>query len=413
MNTEPNDQTETGQPVTELRNSSVPSQPQPVGAPDVTPDVTPQPPTPPPATPTVSEPKKGSKKWLLLVLAIVLVAAGAGGALWWHGHKATPKPTAAASTTPTVRIGLSLDTLKELRWAKDRDFMTQRAQAHGASVTTLVAESDDQTQIAQIENLIAQKVDVLIIVPHDAKAVAPTIAEAHKAGIKVIAYDRLILNSDVDTYVSFDSTTVGKYEAENVLNAVPKSVAVPNVMLIGGSPSDNNALLVHAGMMDVLQPLVTAGKAKIVFDQYSADWSPDIAYANVKQYLATGGKVDAIIAANDGTASGVVRALQEKSLAGKIPVSGQDAELPAVQRIVAGTQTVTVYKPIQLLANQAVDIALALAKGQTPPSTGTVNNGQKEVLSYLLKPTAVLANNIKSTVIKDGFLSSKDVYGTH
>jgi D-xylose transport system substrate-binding protein len=146
-------------------------------------------------------------------------------------------------------------------------------------------------------------------------------------------------------YVSFDSTKVGQYEAKNVMSAVPKTVAVPNVMLIGGSPTDNNALLVHTGMMDELQPLVSAGKAKIVFDQDSADWSPDVAYANVKQYLAGGGKVDAVIAANDGTASGVVRALQEKDLAGKVPVSGQDAELPAVQRIVAGTQTVTVYKP--------------------------------------------------------------------
>jgi len=357
--------------------------------------------------------QKRSKKLLWLALVVIILVAGLVGAWWWHSHTSKPKPASTASTAAPVRIGLSLDTLKELRWAKDRDFMTQHAIANGATVTTLVADSNDQTQISQIENLIAQKVNVLIIVPHDAKAVAPTIAEAHAAGIKVIAYDRLILNSDVDMYVSFDSTTVGEYEAQNVLNAVPKTVAVPNVMLIGGSPTDNNALLVHAGMMHVLQPLVTAGKATIVFDQYSADWSPDIAYANVKQYLAKGGKVDAIVAANDGTASGVVRALQEKNLAGKIPVSGQDAELPAVQRIVAGTQTVTVYKPIQLLANKTIDIAMMLAKGQTAPATGKVNNGQKDVPSYLLKPTAVTASNIQSTVIKDGFLSSKDVYGTH
>ncbi len=333
--------------------------------------------------------------------------------MWWSMHKSTHKPAAKAATTSTYRIGLSLDTLKELRWAKDRDLMTQRAQAHGASVTTLVADSNDQTQVAQIENLIAQKVNVLIIVPHDAKAVAPTIAEAHKAGIKVIAYDRLILDSDVDMYVSFDSTKVGQYEAQGVMSAVPKSVTVPNVMLIGGSPTDNNALLVHTGMMGVLQPLVSAGKAKIVFDQYSADWSPDVAYANVKKYLADGGRADAIVAANDGTASGVVQALQERGLAGKIPVSGQDAELPAVQRIVAGTQTVTVYKPIQLLADKAIDIALGFAKGQTPRSTGTVNNSRKDVPSYLLNPTSVVSSNIKSTVIQDGFLSSNDVYGTH
>jgi len=359
-----------------------------------------------------SVPKKGSRKWLLLVLVAILVLAAAGG-LWWSTHKAKPKPVSTASATTAYRIGLSMDNLKELRWAKDRDFMTEYAQSKGSSVITLVADSNDKTQVDQIENLITQKVDVLIIVPHDAKAVASTIADAHKAGIKVIAYDRLILNSDLDMYVSFDSTKVGQYEAQNVMDAVPKTVSVPNVMLIGGSPTDNNALLVHAGVMDVLQPLVTAGKAKIVFDQYSADWSPDIAYANVKQYLAGGGKVDAIVAANDGTASGVVKALQEKGLAGKIPVSGQDAELPAIQRIVAGTQTVTVYKPIKLLADKAIDIALTFAKKQSPPSTSTVNNGQKDVMSYLLNPTAVLTDNIKTTVIKDGFLSTKDVYGTN
>jgi len=415
MDTEQNEQGVPDQLGTEVVNTTAAPQPQAITNMDVTPPAqTPSEPTPP-ATPDVSAPPtapKKSKLWLLILIVIVL-AAGAGGVLWWHGHKSTPKPVTATATTPSLRIGLSLDTLKELRWAKDRDYMTERAKAKGASVTTLVAESDDQTQISQIENLIAQKVNVLIIVAHDAKAVAPTIAEAHAAGIKVIAYDRLILNSDVDSYVSFDSTTVGQDEAENVMNAVPKTVTVPNVMLIGGSPTDNNALLVHNGMMGVLQPLVTAGKAKIVFDQYSANWSPDVAYNNVKQYLASGGKVDAIVAANDGTASGVVRALQEKALAGKIPVSGQDAELPAVQRIVAGTQTVTVYKPIQLLANKVIDIALVLGKGQTPPTTGTINNGQKNVPSFLLKPTAVTASNIQSTVIKDGFLNSKDVYGSH
>jgi D-xylose transport system substrate-binding protein len=408
MNNEPVGQPEPSQPNDETNNPVAP-QPQPVST-----ETPPQQPTSspvPPPTPS-TDPHKSSKKPLTITVIAVVLLAAIGGGLWWHGHKAVKTPVSQTKATPTIRIGLSLDNLKELRWAQDRDFMSKRAQANSASVTTLVADSDDQTQISQIENLIAQKVNVLIIVPHDAKAVAPTIAEAHKAGIKVIAYDRLILDSDVDMYVSFDSTKVGQYEASGVMSAVPKTVTVPNVMLIGGSPTDNNAVLVHTGAMNVLQPLVTAGKAKIVYDQYSANWDPDIAYAHVKQYLDSGGKVDAIVAANDGTASGVVKALKEKGLAGKIPVSGQDAELPAVQRLVAGTQTVTVYKPINTLAYKAVDTALALARGQNPATTGTTNNGQKDVQSYLLNPTAVTKDNIKSTVIKDGFLSTKDVYGT-
>jgi D-xylose transport system substrate-binding protein len=407
MNNEPAEQPEHAQPINQTSDSMAPP-PQSVGTetPPQQPAPSPTPPTPP------TTPHKSSKKPLTIAVVAVVLLAAIGGGLWWHGHKSAKTTVSHTKATSTIRIGLSLDTLKELRWAQDRDFMSKRAEANSASVTTLVADSDDKTQVSQIENLIAQRVDVLIIVPHDAKAVAPTIAEAHKAGIKVIAYDRLILNSDVDMYVSFDSTKVGQYEASGVMSAVPKTVTVPNVMLIGGSPTDNNAVLVHAGAMNILQPLVTAGKAKIVLDEYSADWDPDIAYANVKKYLDGGGKVDAIVAANDGTASGVVKALKEKGLAGKVPVSGQDAELPAVQRLVAGTQTVTVYKPISALAYKAVDTALALARGQNPATTGTTNNGQKDVQSYLLNPTAVTKDNIKSTVIKDGFLSTKDVYGT-
>ena len=409
MNNEPIGQPEPSQPGAEINNVVPPPQPQTANLISPLPESSSG--TIPPMPPVESP--KSKKKLVAVALIVIILLAVIGGGLWWHSHKPTKTPSSQGNTTPTIRIGLSLDTLKELRWAQDRDFMTQHAQANSASVTTFVADSNDQTQISQIENLIAQRVNVLIIVPHDANAVAPTIAEAHKAGIKVIAYDRLILNSDVDMYVSFDSTKVGQSEALNVMNAVPKTVAVPNVMLVGGSPTDNNALLVHTGVMSVLQPLVTAGKAKVVFDQYTANWDPDIAYANVKQYLDGGGKVDAIVAANDGMASGVVKALQEKGLAGKIPVSGQDAELPAVQRLVAGTQTVTVYKPIKALAYEAVDIALAFAKGQVPTTTGTINNGQKDVLAYLLNPVAVTKDNVQSTVIKDGFLSSKDVYGSN
>ncbi len=409
MNNEPIGQSEPSQPGGKINNVAPPLQPQPTNVVASSPE---SPSGALPPTPPAGPPKSKSKLMIIVLIAIILLAA-IGGGLWWHSHSSTKTSSSQSNTAPTIRIGLSLDTLKELRWAQDRDFMIERAQANSASVTTFVADSNDQTQISQIENLIAQKVSVLIIVPHDAKALAPTIAEAHSAGIKVIAYDRLILNSDLDMYVSFDSTKVGQYEASNVMDAVPKTVTVPNVMLVGGSPTDNNALLVHTGAMSILQPLVTAGKAKIVFDQYSADWNPDIAYANVKQYLAGGSRVDAIIAANDGTASGVVKALQEKGLAGKIPVSGQDAELPAVQRLVAGTQTVTVYKPIKALAYKAVDIALAFAKGQTPTTTGKINNDQKDVLAYLLNPVAVTKDNINSTVIKDGFLSSKDVYSTN
>ncbi|HET8991429.1 MAG TPA: substrate-binding domain-containing protein, partial [Candidatus Saccharimonadales bacterium] len=159
--------------------------------------------------------------------------------------------------------------------------------------------------------------------------------------------------------------------------------------------------------------LVDAGKAKIVFDKYTNNWDPDIAYTNVKNFLDAGNHVDAIISANDGMATGIASALTQANLIGKIPLSGQDADVAAVQRLVAGTQTVTVYKPINVEAYYAILAAYSLTKNLPPPTNATVNNGQTNVPSYLLNPTAVTKNNIGSTVIKDGFLTTQDVYGKH
>ncbi len=361
-----------------------------------------------PAGRSVSPKKSGlSKLWLstAIIVAAVVIAG-----IWWT-MASRPASNKAADVTPTFRIGLSLDTYKELRWAHDRDLIAARAKSLGGAVTTLVADSDDKTQVAQIENLIAQKVDVLIIVPHDANAVAPTIAEAHKAGIKVIAYDRLILDSDLDAYVTFDSTLIGKYQAQYVMKAISSSIKTPNVALVGGSDTDNNAVLVHQGVMGVLNPLVTSGKARIVYDQYTPDWSADAAFTSIDNFLTKGGKLDAVIAANDGTAGGVIKALKAHGLDGKVPVSGGDAELPAVQRLVSGTQTVTVYTPFSEEAYKAVDLAYQYVKHQTPTTNGLTNNGQKDVPSFLLDSTPVTKDNIKQTVIKDGFYTSNEVYG--
>jgi D-xylose transport system substrate-binding protein len=345
-----------------------------------------------------------------IVAAVVLIAA-AGFGVWWYMQSQAKKP--AATTTPKFRIGLSLDTYKELRWAKDRDYMVAHAKSLGGDVTTLAADSDDAKQITQIENLIAQRVDVLVIVAHDAQKVAPTIAEAHAAGIKVIAYDRLIADSDVDAYVTFDSTIIGKYEAKYVTDAMTLTAGKPaNIALVGGAETDNNSALVKQGEMGVLQPLVTANKVKIVYDQYTPDWSADVAYTNIKDFLDKGGKLDAVIAANDGTAGGVIKALKTHSLDGKIPVSGSDAELPAVQRVVAGTQTMTIYTPFQNLANEAVDLAYAFYQHKTPTFNGKMNNGKIDVPSFLLDSTPVTKANVQDTIIKPGVYSSTDVNAT-
>ncbi len=357
--------------------------------------------------PTKPDKPKNNRRLLMLASAVILLLIA--GFITW---KLLDKKKVPVVTAPIIRIGLSMDTLEQSRWPQDLKDMQTYAAKDGASLTYYVANSVDATQVSQIENLIAQKVNVLIIIAHDPTAVAPTIALAHAAGIKVIAYDRIIPNSNVDFYDSYNSVTVGMLEAKYVIAAVPKTVSVPNVMVVGGAATDPNALQVQTGVMSVLQPLVSAGKIKIVYDQYTPNWDPDTANADVISFLATGVKVNAIICANDGMADGVAAALQTDGLLGKIPLSGQDAAISAIQRLVAGTQTVSVYKPLNTEAKIAIEAAIAFANGKKPLTNTTFNNGLINVPTYLLTPEAVTSSNIKLTVIKDGFLTTQAVYGT-
>jgi len=315
-------------------------------------------------------------------------------------------PVQSTNSNSAIRIGFLLGTLREERWTKDRDFFLAAAQKQGAYVQVMSANSDASLQITQAQNLISQGVNVLVVVPQDDVSAGTIVEAAHKANIKVIAYDRMIANSDVDYYVSFDSVKVGHMQAAGVV-AVKNT---GNFAYIGGSPTDNNSKLLRQGSMEVLSPLIKNGSVKLVVDANMKDWNPDQAYTTIKEYLAGGGKLDAVVAANDGTAGGVIKALKEYNLDGKVPVSGQDAELAACQAIVLGTQTMTSYKPIVEEADKAADIAVALAKGGTPPTTGVMNNGKTDVPSYLLDPILVTKQTMDATVIKDGFQTRAQVY---
>ncbi|MWC28859.1 D-xylose ABC transporter substrate-binding protein [Paenibacillus sp. MMS18-CY102] len=306
-----------------------------------------------------------------------------------------------------IVIGLSLDTLQEERWQKDRDFFKAEVERLGGEVEVQAANGDDAKQIAQAENLISQGVDLLVVVPHNAEATAAIVEKAHAAGIKVLAYDRLIKNSDVDLYVSFDNEKVGELQAQAILKLAPKGKFV----YIGGSETDNNAHLFKQGAFNVLQPLIDSGDIQVVFDQWTKEWNPANALANMENALtANNNGIDAVIAANDGTAGGVIQALTAQGLAGKIPVSGQDAELAAAQRIVEGTQAMTVYKPIKKQAEIAAQMAIKMAKGEDPGADKKLNNGKIDVPSVLLDPVAVDKSNIDATIIADGFHSKEDVY---
>jgi D-xylose transport system substrate-binding protein len=343
------------------------------------------------------------KKFVVIVLAIAVLVGGY--LLVMRDPKTTQSPS-SGNTSEKVRIGFSMGTLKEERWQKDAGHFTDRAKELGAVVDVMYSGEDSALQISQAENLILQGAKALVVVPQDAAAAAVIVEKAHAAGVKVIAYDRMITGSDLDLYISFDSRKVGEIQASEVV----KKVAKGNVAYIGGSPTDNNAYLLKEGSMAILDPLVKKGDMTIVVDAFSPGWSPEEAYKTIKTYLATGKKLDAVVAANDGTASGVIRALAERGLAGKVPVSGQDADLTACQRVVEGTQTVTVYKPLKDLAYKAAEAAVALAEGRTVETNGTLNNGKIDVPAYFLDLVAVTKDNMESFITTYGFHTREEVF---
>ena len=306
-----------------------------------------------------------------------------------------------------VRIGLSMDSLQLERWQRDRDVFTHRAQELGAEVLVQSADGNDAVQVRQAESLLTQGVDVLVIVPHNGEIAASIVDSARQQQVPVLSYDRLIRNSDVDFYISFDNVKVGELQAKYLFDRAPKG----NYVLIGGSPTDNNARMVREGQMAVLKQAISRGDIKIVADQWAKDWLPSEALRHTENALTqANNNVSAVVASNDSTAGGVVQALEEQKLAGKVLVSGQDADMAACQRIVAGTQSMTVYKPIRPLATRAAEIAVALAKHSQVESNAKVNNGLKDVPTYFLMPLTVDKNNMRETVIKDGFLPLEDVY---
>jgi D-xylose transport system substrate-binding protein len=306
-----------------------------------------------------------------------------------------------------LRIGLSLDSLLLERWQRDRDYFVARAKELGAQVLVQSADGSDALQVRQAENLLTQGVDVLVVVPHNGEVAASIVDSAKRQHIPVLAYDRLIRSSDVDFYLSFDNVKVGQMQAQYLLDRAPKG----NYILIGGSPTDNNAQLLREGQMKVLKPAIDRGDIKIVADQWAKDWLPSEALRHAENALTQArNNVVAVVASNDGTAGGVVQALEEQKLAGRVLVSGQDADLAACQRIIAGAQSMTVYKPIRPLAARAAEIAVELARHQVVESNAKLNNGSKDVPSYLMTPIAVDKSNLSSTVIKDGFAKMEDVY---
>jgi len=334
------------------------------------------------------------------VLIGLVLGRGSGGA------------AQAATTGPkVVKIGLSLDTLKEARWAKDRDAFLARAKELGAEVTVLSANSDDTRQVADVESLITSKMDVIVIVPHDSKAMAKGVEVAGRAGIPVIAYDRIISDSNLDLYMTFDNEHVGELQAKYILDKLSTTKPI-KLVRIYGSKTDNNAGAFKNGQDKALKDAIASGAVQVVHEDWADDWKPENAKRIMNAAITKNGHgIDAVLASNDGTAGGAIQALKEEGLAGKVVVTGQDAELVAVQRIVGGEQSMSIYKPVQALASRAAEVAVAFATGKPVVAKAELNNGKRQVPTILLDVVTVTKDNVDSTVVKDGFHTRQEIYG--
>jgi D-xylose transport system substrate-binding protein len=323
--------------------------------------------------------------------------------------------TATNTSQPTsdkkIKIGFAMATLREERWQRDKDAFEKRCKELNVECVVSVADANAEKQESQVEQMLTQGINVLVIAPHDATQAASMVEKAKKENIPVISYDRLINSDKIDVYISHQVPVIGKKIAEYALQKVPKG----NYVMVYGASTDNNAVIMKDEMMKVLKPSIDKGDIKIVQDQFTEDWKPVKALENVENALTKNNNdVQAVVASNDGTAGGAIQALAKQGLAGKVLVTGQDAQLDALQRIAEGTQTMTIYKPIIPLANAAVDAAIKLAKKEplteAKDFSTKLNDKDLTVKAILLEIAVVDKDNLMTTVIKDGYAKFEDVY---
>jgi D-xylose transport system substrate-binding protein len=308
-----------------------------------------------------------------------------------------------------LTVGVSWSNFQEERWKTDEAAIKAALEAGGAKYVSADAQSSAQKQLADVESLIGQGAKVLIILAQDSAAIGPAIEKAKAEGVQVIAYDRLI-EDPAALYITFDNVEVGRMQARAVLAAKPEG----NYAFIKGDKGDPNADFLFGGQMEVLKAAMDAGKIKNVGESYTDGWKPDGAQKNMEQILtANGNKVDAVVASNDGMAGGVVAALTAQGLAGTVPVSGQDGDHAALNRVALGTQTVSVWKDSRALGKAAGEAAVALGKGTAMDKiagVGKFANGPKkvEVNSILLAPVPVTKENL-AVVIDAGWIPKDKV----
>lgn len=340
-----------------------------------------------------------------------------------------------------ILIGLSLDSIVVERWQRELEILVATVDELGAQLDVQIANESIEKQTEQINYLIDQEVDVLIIVPNDARAFYDVIAEADRNGIDVIAYDRLIMHPDVDLYVSFDNMEIGKGISQRLVDELLKKVesqdlkgqndekqndeeqrdesyteasqndALPfNLLIINGDPKDNNSILLNKGFYETIQEHIDNGLINVVDETWANEWREQYAKDLVENQLASGVRIDGIIAANDVLATGAIEVLAKWRKAGEVIVVSQDAELSACQRIVEGTQLATAYKPIYDLASTTAKVAVGMAKGEKVIANDTIYNEYESIPYLKLDAYVVDLDNMENVIIKSGFHRKEDIY---
>ena len=341
---------------------------------------------------------------ILFLLTVAVFAISCTGPVQNNSSSPGNRPDGSKK----LKIGFAMDTLKEERWVRDRDAFEAHCKKMDVECVITVADNRAEKQANDVDNLLTQGVDALVIAPNNATQAASMVEKAKQKGVPVISYDRLINSDKIDLYISHQVPVIGRKIAEYALSKVPEG----NYVMVYGASTDNNAVIMKKEQLDVLKPAIDSGKIKIVADNFTPDWKPEEALKMAENALTQNGdNIQAFVVSNDGMAGGVVSALGNKGLAGKVLVTGQDAALDGLQRIAEGKQTMTVYKPIIPLASQAVEAAIKLAKKEPLTTTPFMNDTiKKEVPAILLEVTVVDKDNLMTTVIKDGYATYEDVY---
>lgn len=336
-----------------------------------------------------------------------------------------PAASVGDSTGQKIKVGLSFSDFATERWANEEKIMRKLLEEKGYEVLTQEANHDVKLQNDQIDNMVSRGVKAIVVVAEDSDAAVTSVDKAAAAGVQVIAYDRLIKTPKIAAYVSFNNVEVGRQQALGVMKALDiekwdvAAKGPARVVKLGGSPTDNNALLFRKGQDEILDPLVEEGKIKIVADQWVDNWDPANALKVMENILTSiNNQLDAVVASNDGTALGALQALKAQGLAGKVPISGQDATADGCNSIVKGELTVTILKDIRDLAPLTVDMVDKLLKGQpveglneyTMAELTNDPTKQGNVKALFLPVEQVSKDNVHERCVVNGFQSYDDVY---